>query len=122
MTKKRPDGDDLTKVRDEIDQLGDTFNQMADEIERHVHEQEERSYIREKAIIDERERIALIRSRRMHLDSYLSLFSSPAEAADAYRAMLRWKGVVRNSLAAQRAAKRWPVAGINVQEWRDAVP
>jgi signal transduction histidine kinase len=47
-----------SQIDDEICELVDTFNQMADEIERHVHEQEERSYIREKAIIDERERIA----------------------------------------------------------------
>ncbi|MBM3144221.1 MAG: HAMP domain-containing protein [Chloroflexi bacterium] len=43
---------------DEICQLADTFNQMADEIERHMRQQEERSRLRQRAIIDERERIA----------------------------------------------------------------
>ena len=47
-----------SKTMDEICELGDTFNNMADEIERHVREQENRSHVRELAIIEERERIA----------------------------------------------------------------
>ncbi|MEW6404216.1 MAG: ATP-binding protein [Chloroflexota bacterium] len=46
------------RFNDEICQLADTFNQMADEIERHARQQEERSQLRQRAIIDERERIA----------------------------------------------------------------
>jgi len=52
----------------------------------------------------ERERIALILSQRGYLNTYLSLFSRQQDAARAYRAVLRWKGVVANTLAAQRAA------------------
>ena len=46
------------QIYDEIFQLGLTFNEMADEIEQHTLKQEERSKVRQKAIIDERERIA----------------------------------------------------------------
>ncbi len=52
----------------------------------------------------ERERIALIRSRRDSLHRFLSLFSRSQDHHDSYRALMRWKGVVANSLAAQRAA------------------
>jgi CHAT domain-containing protein/Tfp pilus assembly protein PilF len=52
----------------------------------------------------ERERIALILSQRGYLNTYLSLFSRQQDAALAYRAVLGWKGVVANTLAAQRAA------------------
>ncbi|MBC8506031.1 MAG: HAMP domain-containing protein [Anaerolineales bacterium] len=45
-------------IDDEISQLGDTFNQMADEIDRNAREIEVRTEVRQKAIIDERERIA----------------------------------------------------------------
>lgn len=45
-------------IYDEICQLGITFNHMADEIERYTQKQDERSKVRQKAIIDERERIA----------------------------------------------------------------
>ena len=45
-------------VDDEICELGDTFNLMLDELERHQQEREERSKVREQAILDERERIA----------------------------------------------------------------
>jgi signal transduction histidine kinase len=43
---------------DELVELGNTFNRMADEIDRYTQEQEQRSQIRERAIIEERERIA----------------------------------------------------------------
>jgi CHAT domain-containing protein/Tfp pilus assembly protein PilF len=52
----------------------------------------------------ERERIALILSQRGYLNTYLSLFARPEDSARVYRAVLRWKGVVANTLAAQRAA------------------
>ncbi len=44
--------------QDELCDLADTFNQMADEIERHAKEEEERHQLRERAVIEERERIA----------------------------------------------------------------
>jgi len=43
---------------DELDELVSTFNQMAHELERRGHEQEERSELRQRAIVEERERIA----------------------------------------------------------------
>ena len=43
---------------DELGQLSVAFNQMADQLERHTREQEERSKLRQRAIIEERERIA----------------------------------------------------------------
>jgi signal transduction histidine kinase len=46
------------QIYDEICQLGATFNDMADEIEQHTLEQEERGKVRQKAIVEERERIA----------------------------------------------------------------
>lgn len=45
-------------INDEICQLGATFNQMADDIERYNREQDERSNVRQNAILEERERIA----------------------------------------------------------------
>ncbi len=52
----------------------------------------------------ERERIRLIQSQRGYLNTYLSLFDRPEDTPLTYSAVLRWKGVVANSLAAQRAA------------------
>jgi len=46
------------EINDEISQLGNTFNQMADEIERNVHAMEARNEVRQQAISEERERIA----------------------------------------------------------------
>jgi len=50
------------------------------------------------------ERLDLFQSRRIYLDTYLSLFDRPGDALDAYKAALRWKGVVMTTLAAQREA------------------
>jgi CHAT domain-containing protein/tetratricopeptide (TPR) repeat protein len=55
------------------------------------------------AATSERERLALIGSRRLFLNLYLSLFDAPDDGAAAYAQQLRWKGVVVNSLAAQRS-------------------
>ena len=46
------------EIEDEICQLVETFNQMADEIARNALEINERSKVRQMAIVDERERIA----------------------------------------------------------------
>jgi len=73
-----------SQIQDEICELGDTFNRMADEIERHVREQEERSHVREKAIIDERERIA----RELH-DGMAQVLGYVNTKAMAVRLMLQ---------------------------------
>jgi signal transduction histidine kinase len=76
---------------DELCELGDTFNRMADEIERHVREQEERSHVRENAIIDERERIA----RELH-DGMAQILGYVNTKAMAVRLMLQ-KGKLRDA-------------------------
>lgn len=43
---------------DEVDRLAETFNQMAQKLERHTQHQQERDKLRHLAIIEERERIA----------------------------------------------------------------
>lgn len=47
-----------TDFNDELCELADTFNQMADVLERHTIQEEERHQLRERAIVEERERIA----------------------------------------------------------------
>jgi signal transduction histidine kinase len=73
-----------SQVVDEICELGDTFNQMADEIERHVRAQEKRSHVREKAIVEERERIA----RELH-DGMAQILGYVNTKAKAVRLMLQ---------------------------------
>jgi CHAT domain-containing protein len=55
-------------------------------------------------VTSERERLALIRSMRKHLDTHLSLLDRPEDIERNYAAVLAWKGAVRSSLAKQRAA------------------
>ena len=69
---------------DELDELAAVFNQMADELQRHVREHEERSQIREEAIIEERERIA----RELH-DGMAQLLGYVNTKAMAVRLMLK---------------------------------
>jgi len=73
-----------SRVADEISELGNTFNQMADEIERHVLAQEERSHVRERAIVEERERIA----RELH-DGMAQILGYVNTKAMAVRLMLQ---------------------------------
>ncbi|MFC1996790.1 histidine kinase [Chloroflexota bacterium] len=80
-----------SQIDDEICELGDTFNRMADEIERHVREQEERSHVREQAIIDERERIA----RELH-DGMAQVLGYVNTKAMAVRLMLQ-KGKLQDA-------------------------
>jgi signal transduction histidine kinase len=80
-----------SQIVDEICDLGDTFNHMADEIERHVRQQEERSQVKEKAIIEERERIA----RELH-DGMAQILGYVNTKAMAVRLMLQ-KGRLREA-------------------------
>jgi signal transduction histidine kinase len=47
-----------TSINDELSELADTFNQMADELDRHAKQEMERHKLRDRAIVEERERIA----------------------------------------------------------------
>jgi signal transduction histidine kinase len=69
---------------DELDELADAFNQMADELEHHVQEQAERSELRQRAIVEERERIA----RELH-DGLAQLLGYVNTKAMAVRLMLK---------------------------------
>ncbi|MBW1811175.1 MAG: CHAT domain-containing protein [Deltaproteobacteria bacterium] len=54
-------------------------------------------------VTSERERLKLIQSQKGIFYGYLSLFDRPADSKQVYEVALRWKGVVANSLASQRA-------------------
>jgi len=69
---------------DELDELAQAFNRMADELERHAHEQEERNALRQRAIMEERERIA----RELH-DGLAQLLGYVNTKAMAVRLMLK---------------------------------
>ena len=65
---------------DELSHLANTFNRMAQELERHIHERVERSQMRQQVIIAERERIA----RELH-DSFAQLLGYVKTKASAVR-------------------------------------
>jgi len=65
---------------DELSHLANTFNRMAQELERHIHERMERSQMRQEVIIAERERIA----RELH-DSLAQLLGYVKTKASAVR-------------------------------------
>jgi signal transduction histidine kinase len=65
---------------DELSNLASTFNRMAQELERHIHERVERSQMRQQVIIAERERIA----RELH-DSLAQLLGYVKTKASAVR-------------------------------------
>ena len=69
---------------DELDELAVTFNQMAHELERRGREQEERSELRQRAIVEERERIA----RELH-DGLAQLLGYVNTKTMAVRLMLK---------------------------------
>ncbi|MEW6717015.1 MAG: sensor histidine kinase [Chloroflexota bacterium] len=69
--------------KDELDELSETFNRMAEDLEQHVREQEERSQVRHKAIIEERKRIA----RELH-DGLAQLLGYVNTKAMAIRLLL----------------------------------
>jgi signal transduction histidine kinase len=45
-------------IGDELDELADRFNQMASDLEEHTRAEQERTFVREHAIVEERKRIA----------------------------------------------------------------
>ena len=69
---------------DELGELATTFNRMADELDRHAREQEELSKVRQRAIVEERERIA----RDLH-DGLAQLLGYVNTKAMAVRLMLQ---------------------------------
>ncbi|HUU03038.1 MAG TPA: CHAT domain-containing tetratricopeptide repeat protein [Myxococcota bacterium] len=52
----------------------------------------------------DRERLELVSSRRVYLNTYLSLFDRKSDGPNAYASVLKWKGVVMTTMAAQHAA------------------
>ena len=73
-----------SQITDEICQLADIFNQMADDIQHYTHEQEARGKLRQRAIIEERERIA----RELH-DGIAQVLGYVNTKAVAVRLMLQ---------------------------------
>jgi signal transduction histidine kinase len=69
---------------DELGELANTFNRMADELDRHIRDQEERGKLRQRAIVEERERIA----RELH-DGLAQLLGYVNTKAMAARLMLK---------------------------------
>ena len=73
-----------SQITDEICQLADIFNQMAYDIQHYTHEQEARGKLRQRAIIEERERIA----RELH-DGIAQVLGYVNTKAVAVRLMLQ---------------------------------
>lgn len=73
-----------SRINDEICQLADTFNQMADDIEHYTREQDARSKLRQRAINEERERIV----RELH-DGIAQVLGYVNTKAIAVRLMLQ---------------------------------
>jgi signal transduction histidine kinase len=69
---------------DEIDEFSVAFNHMADELERHIRQEKERGSLRQRAIVEERERIA----RELH-DGMAQLLGYVSTKAMAVRLMLK---------------------------------
>jgi len=78
---------------DEIGELGLAFNQMADKLERQAHAEQERSALRQRAIVEERERIA----RELH-DGLAQVLGYVNTKAMAIRLLLK----KRETQAAER--------------------
>lgn len=69
---------------DELGELAETFNRMADELERHIHEREDRRQVQRRAALGERERIA----HELH-DGLAQLLGYVNTKAMAVRMMLK---------------------------------
>ena len=89
---------------DEIDALTDAFNHMADELQRHAREQEERSQVRQRAIVEERERIA----RELHdgMAQVLGYVSTKVMAARLMLKKQRSNEAEQHLLQLEEAAQR----------------
>ena len=89
--------------RDELDELAATFNRMADELNRYTREQAEQSEMPQRAIAEERERIA----RELH-DGLAQLLGYVNTKAMAARLMLRkedYQGASENLVQLEQAAR-----------------
>jgi len=73
-----------TRFTDELEELATGFNRMAERLQRHAQEQEELHRLRNRAIADERERIA----RELH-DGFAQLLGYVNTKAMAVRLMLK---------------------------------
>jgi signal transduction histidine kinase len=90
-------------TQDELDELAVTFNQMADELQRRVSRQEERTQLRQRAIVEERERIA----RELH-DGMAQLLAYVNTKVVAARLMLkngRIESATQNLIQLEGAAR-----------------
>ncbi len=54
------------------------------------------------AILTERQRMSFVKNNRHYFDWYLTLFNRKGDEKDAYNHFLKWKGVVLNSMKAQK--------------------
>jgi signal transduction histidine kinase len=91
------------ELKDEIHGLAHTFNHMADQLMRHSREQEDRSKLRQQAIIEERERIG----RELH-DGLAQVLGYVTNKAVAVRLMLEKRSLNeadRNLLQLEEAAR-----------------
>jgi signal transduction histidine kinase len=70
--------------RDEVDTLASTFNRMATDLEHQIEQQEQRHQLRQRAVIEERERI----SREIH-DGIAQLMAYVNTKASAIRLLLK---------------------------------
>jgi signal transduction histidine kinase len=73
-----------SRIADEVEELAASFNRMAERLESHAQEQEELHRLRNRAIADERERIA----RELH-DGFAQLLGYVNTKAMAVRLMLK---------------------------------
>ena len=113
-----------SRLPDEIDQLALSFNRMADELERHDQEQERRIELRQRAIVEERERIA----RELH-DGLAQLLGYVNTKAMAVRLMLKsrqMEAANQNLLQLEEAARelfvdvREAILGLKMAEQKSA--
>ncbi len=90
-------------INDEICELASTFNEMADRIEQHTLDQEERTKVRQRAIVEERERIA----RELHdgISQVLGYVNTKAMAVRMLLQKERWTDADQQLLQLEEAAR-----------------
>ena len=88
---------------DELNQLSTAFNHMADELEDHVREREERVALRQRAITEERERIG----RELHdgMAQVLGYVNTKAMATRLLVKSRQWEAADSNLLQLEKAAR-----------------